>query len=72
MRAKKRAGRRLWSCSTKTFVARHPNFDPMDEDLSVFLFLGNICLTAGVPQLVARSRRSTRRRKSDRPMVRPR
>jgi hypothetical protein len=34
--AKKRAGRRLWSCSTINLFARHPNFDPMAGLLPVF------------------------------------
>lgn len=34
-RAKNRAGRRLWSCSTMNWFARHPNFDPMAALLAV-------------------------------------
>ncbi|MCO5733519.1 hypothetical protein [Rhizobium sp. SSA_523] len=40
MRAKNRAGRRLWSCSTINWFARHPNFDPMDKVHTSFRGVG--------------------------------
>jgi hypothetical protein len=40
-RAKNRAGKRLWSCSTINWFARHPNFDPMAAAIPVFDEIGN-------------------------------